>query len=259
MSSPFQESKKLGRELQQTEQEFKTGINERVTVPDAAGNNVEVTLQPAKYFEADPYDSYAQAKQNVTNRSTAGNPLLGNKIEVTEKDLKWLLGQETKTELVNFEKWFYTTLKPGSDPNKLKLARDLYPAFFERRAEEIRRQVDICKKLARIGLRGPQSEEEIKILYLLDQGRITPPNLDLLFPSKAKAVVNIAAENKLRGIDQGYWNPRKYTKDYQVKTRNLDTQGMPFLKTRGIVGNAQTNLAGQAPEDSTTLWGRFMG
>lgn len=254
MASPFQESKALGRELQKKEQEYKTGINVEVPIGED-----KVVLPPAEYFEPDDYDSYAQAKRYLTEKARTGDGGLGTEVQVTEQDVKYLLGQETKEELLNFDRWFYALLKPGSDPNKLKLARELYPDFFRRREREINRQVDICTKLAKMGLHGPKTEEQIKLLYLLDTGRITPPNLDLLFPAKAR-MANIAAENIRRGVSQGFFNPRKYTNSTQIRVRSLDQNTGPFILTPSKLG-ATAPLAGQRGPDTNarSLWNYTMG
>lgn len=237
MSNPVAASKKIARELDEIEKENLQGIN--LQHVDAKNPNQPYLTQPAAYFEKDPYDDKALAKNYLTKSEA-----LGNKIEVTDEDIDYLLGQRKKEELFQYDTWFYDTFKFGADPNKIAVAKKMNPQWFSRREAEISKQIEICKKLAKLSLRGPRSEEDVKVLYALDQGRINVPNLDLLFPEKAKKVLDALGGNARNVVISGYWNPKSYASQRDVpKGRNqYDANGVS-TKLSGTRAAGQFNTA----------------
>lgn len=211
MSGPVAQSKKIASKLDQIEADNVQGVHlPEVPLP---GGKAFIT-QPAQYFERDEYDDVAKAKNILTN-----DPILGNQVTVTEKDIQYLLDQRKKEELYQYDDWFYKTFKFGADPNKVAVAKKMNPEWFSRRSREISKQIEICKKLAKLSLRGPQSQEDVMTLYALDQGRISIPNLDLLFPEKAKAALEVLKNRNHNVLQQGYFNPRVYIAGRTLKGR----------------------------------------
>ena len=202
MSGPVAESKRIAAKLDKIEEDNVQGTH----LPAVTGaDNEPFITQPAQYFERNEYDDVAKAKNILTN-----DPILGNQVTVTEKDIQYLLDQRKKEELYQYDDWFYRTFKFGADPNKIAVAKKMNPEWFSRRSREISKQIEICKKLAKLSLRGPQSQEDVMTLYALDQGRINIPNLDLLFPEKAKGVLEEAKKRNQNVLEQGFFNPRVY-------------------------------------------------
>lgn len=244
MSGPVAESKKIANKLQEIEDETRLGIHHKTRAGEY--------LPPAQYFERDKEDDYIQAKKEVTAKvQAAGADAFGTEVLVTEDDIKYLMSQKTKEELNIYDQWCYETFNPGADPNKLELFRQLNPGWFERREKEIRKQIQMALKLAKFGLRGPRTEDELFLMYALDQGIAQPPDLDLLFPEKAKVKQAAIARLDAQRIQQGYWNPRKYTIQRDVRSRNLSQAVQPFI-VNPIGGQAGVNPnlirpAGQAP------------
>jgi hypothetical protein len=241
MGDPVSESKQLAKRLTKIEDENKSGI--------ALKSGTAGYTQPAVYFKRDHRDDYYETKAAATasarDPSTGATPPVGNKVEITDEDIRYLQDQKTKEELVTFDQWFQDTYMMGADPNKLALGREMYPAFFERREANIRQQVDICRKLAKLGLRGPRTEPELEILYALKTGRLELPDLDLLFPSLATQKLTALREDKKRAVVRGYWNPRNYTIEQTVHTDPLnDSKNFGFRATTATA--TQPKIASRA-------------
>lgn len=202
MSGPAAQGKQIAKRLTALEDEHKSGV----PIPIAGGGYT----QPAVYFERDRRDDRIQTKAKLTELANEKKGL-GNQVLVTEEDIKYLSDQKTKEELYLYDKWFYDTFLPGADPNKIALAREMNPAWFQRREENIRKQISLCKKLAKLGLRGPRNQEELDLVYALRQGRIEIPDLDFLFPSVAEQKLKALEINSKKAVVQGYFNPRNFS------------------------------------------------
>jgi hypothetical protein len=242
MGSPVKESKALAKRLDEIEDENKLGVIQ--SYQDGATTKV---VAPAKYYERDDRDDYYEAKAAVTKEAVAGTGAgaIGNKVLVTDDDIKYLLDQRKKEELYNYDQWFYQTFRPGADPNKLALARDLNPDWFKRREQEINQQIEIAKKLAKLGLRGPRNQKEVELMYAIDTGRVQVPDLDMLFPEKAALKTNLAAYEKARSVTQGFFNPRRYTHMRDIKGRKLSQRRQPFIENPSSAG-IRANISNRA-------------
>lgn len=250
---PVAASKALAKDLQAIEDEHKTGIVQEVNTP--AGLH---PVPPAVYYERDKRDDYYEAKKTVTEAVEAGEGL-GTQVIVTDEDIKYLRDQRTKEELATYDKWFYETFLFGADPNKIALAKEMNPQWFERREQEIKKQVGITKKLAKLGLRGPRSEEELKLIYAIQSGRVEVPNLDHLFPELMKDHMRQVREREARtSIRQGYFNPKQFTSQLNVTIRpfssaynfNVSKGGSglipsSFADNRGVYNIQHNRLAGR--------------
>lgn len=222
MSGPETAGKELANRLGRLEDEHATGV---IQTPMQ-----DVYVAPARYYEKDPRDDYYEAKSRVTEDAKSAVSKFGTQVLVTDADIKYLQDQRTKEELYTFDKWFYQVFKPGADPNKLKLAKEIYPDWFARREQEIDRQIDIATKLALMGLRGPRNQTELELMYAIDSGRVEPPNLDMLFPEKVAAMgQNQRTALERKAITSGYWNPRKFTVSRNIARRNLAADKQPFI------------------------------
>lgn len=254
MSGPVAESKKIANKLQEIEDETRLGIHHQTRAGEF--------LPPAQYFERDKEDDYIQAKKEVTAKvQAAGADAFGTEVLVTEDDIKYLMSQKTKEELSIYDQWCYETFNPGADPNKLELYRQLNPGWFERREREIRKQIQMALKLAKFGLRGPRTEDELFLMYAIDQGIVQPPDLDLLFPEKAKVKQAAIARLNTQRIEQGYWNPRKYTIQRGVRSRNLNQAVQPFIVNpigaQAGLNNPMNNIRPGPPNAPNSPFARF--
>lgn len=250
MSGPEKEGRELANRLGRLEDEHATGV---IQEP------IQGTfVAPARYFEKDARDDYYDAKAAVTTDARSGTAKIGTQVMVTDADIKYLQDQRTKEELYTFDNWFYSVFKPGADPNKLKLAKEIYPDWFARREQEIDRQIDIATKLALVGLRGPRNQTELELIYAMETGRVEPPNLDMLFPEKV-AAMTAQQRNDLqrKAITSGYWNPRKFTVSRGVFSgRSMEAANQPFIA--GDVANRQFLIA-PATQNTRGVYTRQIG
>lgn len=245
MSGPAKKGKALASRLSKLERENETGTV--LPVGDAGDRNY---TQPAKYFEADDRDDYYETKARITEDDQKLK--LGTTVQITEEDIKYIQDQKTKEELKLYDEWFQNTYIMGSDPNKIALGRRMNPDWFKRREENIKREVSITGKLAKLSLRGPRSQEDLEVLYALQSGRIAAPDLDYLFPQKSKNKINALTQANNRALIQGYFNPRKYSTQYGPVTPTPFAPGTNYLDVgpgthtiADVSGNRQSRLFGR--------------
>lgn len=241
MASPVARGKQIAGKLESTRRRFQqgttlTGANSPAGAI-AAGNNVNVVagpnnldmdMHPAKYFEEDPRDSYMEVKSAVAQKVAAGSSNLGTQVPVTRSDIDYIMDQRTKEEKLVFDQWKYSTYKPGSDPVRLRYFEKIDPSFFKDREEEIKKDLDVIRKLAKLSLKGPENEEDVLLLYGIRMGKIKVPNWKAHFPFEWFTLMRDVDLTET-GLHQGYWNPRKFTNQYgEPQELELFTSNKPL-------------------------------
>ncbi len=246
MSGPVAESKKIGKKL------------DAMRAKHLQGTTIPGVPQPAPYFEEDPRDRYMEARKvvakDIADKSGIGYEL-GTELPVGEKEIKYLLDQELKTEKKNFSAWKYKTYKPGSDPVKLKFYQAIDPSFFKEREAQMEKDFEVIQKLALISLNGVQSEEDLMLLYGINMGKIPIPNWKVHMPFEHGITtgdwVNAADS---AAITQGYFNPKRYSITYTIAL-NPDMNSVEPLITAGPYDLA--NAAGTTALGTNAQAGSF--
>lgn len=223
MASPVARGKEIAGKLESTRKRFQQGT--RLADPNVANGTANSDVHPAKYFEEDPRDSYMEVKSAVTQhvRNDASN--MGTVVPVTRSDIDYIMDQRTKEEKILFDKWKYSTYKPGSDPVRLRYFEKIDPSFFKDREGEIKKDLDVIRKLAKLSLKGPENEEDVLLLYGIRMGKIIVPNWKAHFPFEWFTGADDETEMP-GGLKTGYWNPRKYTVQYGT-TKPVDLYASP--------------------------------
>lgn len=94
-----------------------------------------------------------------------------------QKYQKVWLRKTDEARLMHFEQWFEKKNKGDQSLATMKLMRELYPEYFERRIQLIDQHTHIQKKLAVMKLYGgPRSKDDLKLLYLLENDLISQPD-----------------------------------------------------------------------------------
>jgi len=126
---------------------------------------------PARFTAYQTRDDIIQLKQQMMN-DDGWSPF--GRVVASDADFKWLQNKEAAAEAVNFDAWF----NEGFNKNDLasrQFAQDVNPEFYERREREMMEKMDMIKRIRFLQLRGPQDEEDLRLLYLLNSGRVQLP------------------------------------------------------------------------------------
>lgn len=149
---------------------------------------------PAKYFH--------QRDNNDKMRMLHDAAQLAEDINIErpsfDNDLKRIIvDRQREAELFNFDKWIQASFDT-SNPVTLRLLNELHPGFMDIRRQEIERQYELAKKIELLNLTGPQSQDDLILLFQLNAGQITAPDLQ------------IKTGKEGTDVSRGYFNFRKW-------------------------------------------------
>jgi len=127
---------------------------------------------PIRPLPKDPYDTVWKIKQDLKqgNYVSAARPL-----PVTEEDLRYLKGKAAAEDYTAYLTW-EASKYDLSDPATKEWFHKVCPSYFEQREQLIDDMIDVQAKYAKIRLRGPRSEDDLKLEFLIEKGDIQLPN-----------------------------------------------------------------------------------
>lgn len=194
---------------------------------------------PVRLFAHDPYDEVAQAK-------LAAPAAFGTK-QLTDQDLRYLKRKQDIFQEANL-KSFVSQLYDARDPGQAALLDKIFPQLNNEREAIIEQRAELEKRLAKIRLRGPQDESDLKLLFAISSGAIAPPQGELWKPESW-----FAPNTESARLERGLFNPRRLF----AGRKNKDY--MPFDRLGGVLGsNAPSfmNLTqGGIPQRGTVVGG----
>ncbi len=107
---------------------------------------------------------------------------------------RWLERKAAVAEAANFDSYFAQNFNKN-DLASRQWAQQIHPEFYHAREREMMEKAEIVLKLKGIQLRGPQSEEDLHMLYLIESGRVAlPADWDVIGPGFSEHRIS-AAEN----------------------------------------------------------------
>lgn len=222
-----QKSKRLADELNRLKIEYGDDMVQlAVGAPDglhggpaSIGNKPVIAGQdqfPVRLFAHDPYDEVAAAKMTAPEA-------LGNKT-LTDQDLRYLKRKQDIFQEANL-KSFVSQLYDARDPGQAALLDKIFPQLNNEREAIIEQRAELEKRLAKIRLRGPQDESDLKLLFAISSGAIEPPKGELWNPESW--FVGGASERDR--LQRGLFNPRRLFAG--SKNHNF----MPFDRLGGVL------------------------
>lgn len=200
---------------------------------------------PVRLFAHDPYDETAAAK-------LAAPEAFGTK-QLTDQDLRYLKRKQDIYQEANL-KSFVSQLYDARDPGQAALLDKIFPQLNNEREAIIEQRAELEKRLAKIRLRGPQDEADLKLLFAISSGAIAPPKGELWKPESWFT----GGPSETERLQRGLFNPRRLFAGAKNKGY------MPFDRLGGVLpennptfmdygpGGAQ---AGQVKGGMTQPWG----
>lgn len=163
--------KKIDRAARQLRQEGVVQLTQR-----SGERDHHVTSFPSRLLASDPeQDTMQMAKRKYAEEMSGGGGGAPVYRTVTDTDAAWLMNREMQRTRMNFDEWFANQLDMD-DINKLMLAQEIHPDFFDEKEKFIEEQAQIQTRLAKIKLRGPRTKEDMEFIWLFTNGAY--PGLD---------------------------------------------------------------------------------
>lgn len=175
---------------------------------------VDEQFPTAAHIDSKPGDALLAAKVDLAAQTEAAKPggLPGvtpfGVLQAKDSDFQRLIDIREKELNVQFEKWFAANFDKMDVTHKAA-ARELFGKFYEDRLKNLDTNIELTRKIARLKVTGPQTKEDLYLLYALEAGLIDTKYLDnLLHPERA-----IAEEKELvrqTRFRRGLFNPKRF-------------------------------------------------
>lgn len=191
---------------------------ELATTPLRARDAVDEQFPTAALAKPQEEDVLMTEKLELQQAGQPGVTPFGQ-LTAKDSDFYWLRGKREQEAEANFQQWFATNFDHMS-PEQKKMARELWPEFYQQRIELLKKQVALQEKIAQLKILGIQDREDVLLQYAMEAGYIdSDPLENILHPERARNARD-AVERQNR-FQRGLLNPRRLIRG------DWGTQGRP--------------------------------
>ncbi len=142
----------------------------RVQVPDRA--NSAISKFPVKLASTDPEDDKYNLRATLVDPATGNVPGVGRAV-APEEYFAYAQRKEDENFAANFKKWLMQNADL-STPESADYWYTNFPFIKELKYREIDREAELQKRFAKIAATGPNDIDDWMLLYMKDQGMVTP-------------------------------------------------------------------------------------
>lgn len=216
---------------------------------------------PIRPLPADPYDTTWSLKSDLArdtfdldgnliarSMATPSRPL-----PFTPDDVAYLKRKRDDEEFAGYLKW-QADKYDLTDPATRAWFEKRCPSYFQMRESLIEQQIDLAARYAKLRLRGPRTEDDLKLEWFIETDRISLPKGPLWDPymwieaeagtgpdDRPQDQKNAILDYNRRGYRKGLFNPTKVMVPEKgglmVNPYNLgDIAGYPASNYAGILG-----------------------
>lgn len=232
--SAVREGQHLANEGRELTQKMRDGVLTGAPKGDAGVQGGAKAIDLQRDFTAyDSRDDLVRRKMQLMDDD--GMTPFG-RVYYSDEDGKWLEKKEAAVESANFDKWFNDSFNKN-DLASRQLAQQLNPEFYAARERKLRERTEEVLALKNIQLRGPQTEEDLRRLFLINTGRVQlPPDWDRIGSTTQdpKRTMQVFQQGLIRA-------PLFYTRRQRTTTANQNV-------ALGVTTNP-------SPENKLFAWG----
>lgn len=191
-------------------------------------------------------DTIRKAKDEILNAYSA-YPFMS----MTDKDIDYFLRKKDTQELVRFKQFVEDSIPRGT-PWAKEFFEKIMPGWYQSKVDIINEKMDIIKKFIDITVRGPQTIDDMFLLYQIYQGRIT-------IPANFSDVIRPATQ----GVDvpnfySGLFNPKRYLTVANVMARRnqefMSSFVIPGIDMKGVAYGTATGGDWGTNNNTATTW-----
>jgi hypothetical protein len=226
-----------------TERANETLAETRLRDPSA----VDEQFPTAAHIESDPRDPMLALKaelveDNLKAQKEEGSdkPLPGvtpfGVLQAKDSDFQRLIEIRERELEKQFEQWFATNFD-RMDPTHKAMARQLFGKFYNDRLSNLDTNLETTKRIARLKITGPQTKEDLYLMYAMEAGLIDTDYLDnILHPEKVER--NQQEEARQKNYRRGMFNPKRFVRgDWGLKDRLVNAKNITGRNTEAQFGN----------------------
>lgn len=177
---------------------------------------VDEQFPTAAHIDSKPGDALLAAKVDLAAKTAEAVPggLPGvtpfGVLQAKDSDFQRLIDIREKELNVQFERWFAVNFDKMDVTHKAA-ARELFGKFYEDRLKNLDTNIELTRKIARLKVTGPQTKEDLYLLYALEAGLIDTAYLDnLLHPERA--ISKQKEEVRQARFRRGLFNPKRFVR-----------------------------------------------
>jgi hypothetical protein len=187
--------KKIASDTQKLGEKFQDGVYTTATDPAGAqGGAIAGAFQRA-FGGRSRMDDKMRMRDQISDAQ--GNTPFGQ-LTYTDEVGRWLEDKAEKTEEANFDAWFGANFNKSNLADR-QIAQSLNPKYYSEREKFMRERTEAALRLKLIQLRGPQSEDDMYMLYLVETGRVElPEDWDRIGPVLTGPMNNANEEQKFK-------------------------------------------------------------
>jgi hypothetical protein len=234
------EKGKLATTLNKHQTEW-DGLRQKLEGPNRNADANQIGQFPVQYFQKHEGEETIAAYRELQEKGLYGasENALFNKTSIPDEVRDYIVDKRESEQLRLFEEWLNKTYDMGN-PLEVNHLRSLYPAFFEKRIQQVEKDADMMKRLARIRIQGgPQTTEDLYLMFAIQSELIDLSQIDstLWNPTPYDG----GADKKI--VERGLFNPLRWASNQQwYKTTN---RADPFKsKAAGVTDWATVGKSG---------------
>ena len=180
-------------------------INAGDTYAVVEGANQASNEFPYRPFVNDSYDNIAQLKYQISR---------GNyRVPFEKVDAEYLFRQRAQVENADYDRWVMQKYDL-TNPAQNMLLQKLDPDQFKRRMDLLKKQIALESRYAEVRMLGAKSEEDLKLEWLIETGRIQMPEGPLWDPQRWM-------ENQMQKYELHKHPGQKFDEDPDTKKTQL--------------------------------------
>lgn len=166
-------------------------------------NNDPKAKFPLQIGSTDPQDRKFKLQNQMVGAGNATGAVRGyGQAVVGDEFFGWAQRKQDQAMLFDF----YDYMLSNADLTKPESAQwwfNKFPWMKDLRLREVEREAEVQKRLAKISICGPESEEDFMVLFMKDQGMLTPSEKPLYRINELDA----AGFNATKDFTRGAFNP----------------------------------------------------
>ena len=178
-----------------------------------------LTAFPSQYYSRHPLEERARVLKTAQGLGlvdeTPSDKALFQKPTFDAEALDYVRQKQQADELVLFEQWLATKFNMD-DMYQVDKVNKLFPAYFERKRQQVRQTLDLAERLALIRLQGgPRSADDLALQYRIETGAVDVQNIQSVVDALLKG-------GKVDAADQawGWMNNRRRAPAYTSVSGN---------------------------------------
>lgn len=171
MSKVAKQGLHLAKEAQAVSEKMEDGVYTAGAPQDQAQGGAQAVMFQRKFNARDRMDDEMNTRMQLMDKD--GMTPFGQ-VYYDDKVGRWLERKAAVSEAANFDRYFAQNFNKN-DLASRQFAQKINPDFYQQREREMNERAEMVVKLKGIQLRGPQSKEDLFMLWLIESGRVRLP------------------------------------------------------------------------------------